>query len=271
MAELESSPAEPSSLAAWPSAPGGGLRPRHPIDRQVSRLVGWLKVHFPPFGFWAGIVAIAYFWIAVSIDAYLNRSWWRFDNSSFSALGDAGANSTGAAAGLYWIYNDVVIFPTAILLMLFAAAMVSYSRNKIQSTGSAFFLVAGIFLFLVGVYHGETTETVNNAIIFCNPGCSGSPPYPSAYHDFVSDWFFYQADFSIFIWGFGVLAERRKRLTLGFLGLAILTPIFVALTVHPWHLSVAEVEAIAIIAIDLTAIMMFFARRPARREVSAKA
>lgn len=245
--------------------------PRSRVELIFSRLTRWLKVRYPPVGFWLGIFAVVYFWASVSVDAYLNLSWWKFDDSSFSALGDPGPHITSAAAGLYWIYNDVVIFPTALLLMFFSAAMVMYARNKIQSTAATFFLVAGIFLFLVGVYHGESTETINGAVVYCDPSCGGSPPYPPAYHDFVSNWFFFQADFSIFLWGIGVLAERRYRLALGYLALAIGTPLFVAATAHPWHLSVAEVEAIGIIAIDLTALLMFFARRPARSPDGARA
>ncbi|MDE1820153.1 MAG: DUF998 domain-containing protein [Euryarchaeota archaeon] len=299
---------------------------RFPLWRFFSWLVRWLKVKFPPFGFWAGIFAVFYFWASVSLDAYLNRSWWIYQSSSLSALGDPGPNCSSAAAGLYWFYNDVVIFPTAILLMLFSAALVMYSRNRVQSTGASFFLVAGIFLFLVGIYHGETSSVPT-----CDPSYVVNTPYPPAYHDFVSDWFFIQALFSMIIFGFGLLLERRYELGYTFLSLAVFTPLlvfgldqksvglvelgaaaflfllfdiipllallggevralasvrrcldgrfalgyqlvlpalllplFVARLMHSTGISVAENETIGIIAIDLVAALMLFARRPAR-------
>ncbi len=253
---------------ASPASPGGAvaLPPfQFPVWRAFSWLVKKLKAHFPPFGFWAGILAAIYFWVTVEIDGYLNRSWWVYQTSSFSALGDPGPTRTGAAAGLAWIYNDVVIFPTAILLMLFSAALVMYARNKVQSTGASLFLVAGMFLFMVGIFHGETV--ING--LYCNPLCQGGTPYPPAYHDFVSDWFFVEALLAFLVFGVGLLFERRWGLGGAMLLLAVGAPLFLVFWDHSaWCQSscVAENETIGIVAIDLVALLMLFARRPARRD-----
>lgn len=215
---------------------------------------------FPTFGYWVGIFAAIYFWVAVSIDIYLNRTWWVFTASSFSALGDPGPNCSSAAAGLYWIYNDVVIFPTALLLMVFCAAMIAAARNKVQSTAYSFFFVAAIFLFLVGVYHGETPGPVA-----CDPAYGVvSTPYPPSYHDFVSDWFFLQTALAFLILSLGLFVERRFTLSLGFLGLTLAAFAVVAIGDKVLSFSVAQNEATAIIAIDLAAILMYWARNPRR-------
>lgn len=283
----------------------------------VAAFVRRIRAPFPNFAYWVGIFAAVYFWVAVSVDVGLNLSWWRFDASSFSALGDPGPNNTSAAAGLYWVYNEVVIWPTAIMLMIFCAGMIVIARNRIQSTAYSFFLVAAGFLFLVGVFHGET---VNSAGVFCNPGCNGLPPYPPAYHDFVSDGFFFMADIAFLALSLGLIVERRFELGYLFLSLAVLTPLLVdgldhnvtlavigvavvifllfdivplfwyriqlvprsfllgyqvflpalltplllARALHSTGLSVAENEAAAIIAIDLAALLMYFARKPRR-------
>jgi hypothetical membrane protein len=198
-----------------------------------------MRERYPPIGFLLGLFAVIYFWVAVSIDAYLNSSWWRFTGSSFSALGDPSPNATGAAAGLYWIYNDVVIFPTAGLILLFSAALILVARNKIQATGGSFLMVSGIFLALVGIYHG-------------------GPPTPGSVHDFVSTWFFIQAAFGIFIWGIGTLWQGER--AIGWSNVAlVIGAIVIGFSVK--FGSVAETEAFAIVVIDIWVIWLYFLRK----------
>ncbi len=218
-----------------------------PATSGVAELRALLRKWFPEVGFYVGVIAAFYFWITAAVDGYLNRSWWVFagsDGSSFSALGDPGTNASGAAAGLSWIYNDVVIFPTAIMIMIFAAAMIVGARNRVQSTGAAFFLEAGVFLFLVGVYHG-------------------GPPTPAGYHDFVSNWFFVWAAVAILTWGVGTLWERRWLLGLVMILLVVVGVIIAAVAVHPDHWSVAQTEAWGILIIDIWLALMVFGRRRA--------
>ncbi|MCL5984591.1 MAG: DUF998 domain-containing protein [Candidatus Thermoplasmatota archaeon] len=198
----------------------------------------WIRKYFPEIAFWIGVIAAIYFWVTVTIDAQINP-WWGFFQSSFSALGDPSPNSTGAAAGLYWFYNDVVIFPTGTMIIVFSLGMAMGARNWIQSVGSSFFAVAGIFLIMVGIFHG-------------------GPPTPAGYHDFVSNWFFVQSLFAILVWSFGILAERRWLLGFGMLALGIAAPL-IGYSIH-WP-SVATTEAFGIAAIDLWLFLMFFGRK----------
>ena len=202
-----------------------------------------MREKYPPIGFLFGLCAVVYFWVSVSIDAYLNSSWWRFNVRSFSALGDPGSNSSGAAAGLYWIYNDVVIFPTATLILLFSAALILVARNKIQETGGSFLMVSGIFLALVGIYHG-------------------GPPTPGPVHDFVSNWFFVQAALGIIIWGIGVLWQGDR--LLGWSNIFLVVGA-IAIGINIKFGSVAETEAFAIIVIDIWVLLIFIARQLGRR------
>lgn len=224
-----------------------------PLARGLHRVRG----RFPSFGYWLGIFAAIYFWASVSFDVFLNRSWWVFGASSFSALGDAGPNNTSAAAGLYWIYNEVVIFPTAIMLMIFCSAMILAARNRIQTTAYSFFLVAAGFLFLVGVFHGET---VNSAGLFCNPGCNGPPPYPPPYHDFVSDAFFFMADISFLLLSLGLIVERRFELGYLFLTMAVLTPLLVDGLDHPVTTGVIVAGVVIFLLFDLVVLGMYWSR-----------
>ena len=213
-----------------------------PLEPSLTLNPHWSRVlrAFPEVAFWVGAFAAVYFWVTVAYDGYINSQWWSFLGSSFSALGDPSPNSTGAAAGLSWFYNDVVIFPTAAMIMFFSAGMVKASRNWLQATGSAFFMVAGIFLLLVGVFHG-------------------GPPTPAGYHDFVSGWFFAQALLSLWLWGVGTLLERRWALGGEMIAIGILAPLIAARV--PWP-SVASIEAFGIAAIDVWLLLMYFARKP---------
>lgn len=234
----------------------GGEGSPHADEHSVSQSIGaptrwskswfawhfnrFVRIHFPNNGIYIGIFAAVYWWVTVLIDVHLNANWWVFTNSSFSALGDPSPQYTSAAGpALYWIYNDVVMIPTGIMVIVFAAAMVVASKNKVQSTGSSFFMVSGIFLILIGIYHG-------------------GPPTPAGYHDFCSAAFFYFALISILIWSVGVIWERRFLLGVGMLLLAIVTValLFIPGTKHIIETSVATTEAYGILAIDAWLVLM---------------
>lgn len=229
----DSSPPETASPAPAPSEPSSPV---------VVRKSFWAKPkeYFTKYAFWLGVFAAVYFWVTVAYDGHINSSWWSIWTSSFSALGDPGANSTGAAASLYWFYNDVVIFPTGGMLIIFAASLVMISRNWLQSVGSGFLMVAGIFLVMVGIFHGGN-------------------PTPAGYHDFVSNWFFVQALLAVWVWTFGLLLERRWVLGMEMFAIAILAPVIAASIKWP---SVATTEAFGIAAIDLWLVLLYFARKP---------
>jgi hypothetical membrane protein len=130
------------------------------LDRVASKLL------------WFGVLAIvsALIWISTAI---LINPDFNFYTGALSQLGSPGANSP-------WVYNVGLMF-TSVLLFIFANALLLYSRNRIESAGSSFLMIAALFLALIGIYHGGT--------------------YP---HDFVSLWFFILADIAIITWGIGL-------------------------------------------------------------------
>lgn len=122
---------------------------------------------------WSGVVAMisAAVWIGTAI--LINPSF-DFFTGALSQLGSPGANYP-------WVYNVGLMF-TSVILFLFAISLLLNSQNKVESSGSAFLMIASLFLALIGIYHGGT--------------------YP---HDFVSLWFFVLADISILTWGIGLI------------------------------------------------------------------
>lgn len=172
-----------------------------------------------------GVAALAsiVLWIAT---AWLLNPWFNFYTGALSALGSPGATDP-------WIYNVGLMF-TAILIVFYSAGLILYSRNAIQTVGASFFIVAAMFLALIGIYHGGT--------------------YP---HDFVSAWFFIQADIAIMIWGFGSAVQRRG---IGVYSLVIaISASLIAYTVN-WPSS-AELETFGTCAISIWVIFtILFAR-----------
>ena len=169
---------------------------------------------------WFGLVAMisALIWIATAIA--INPSF-DFYTGALSQLGSPGSNSP-------WVYNTGLMF-TSILLFLFSVSLLMYSRNRIEAAGSSFFMIAALFLALIGIYHGGT--------------------YP---HDFVSLWFFVLADISIFTWGLGLIIHSRKWGSFVLvLGIASTTAAFVI----KWPSS-AELETFGTASIALWAMIM---------------
>ncbi len=171
---------------------------------------------------WFGIIAMlnALAWIVTAI---ITNPSFDFYKDALSQLGSPGSNFT-------WIYNYGLI-STSLLLFLFACSLLFLSKNKIESAGSAFLMMAALFLALIGIYHGGT--------------------YP---HDFVSLWFFIIADIAIFTWGLGlVLHDRKWGVYILFLGLIASVLAFTL----PWQSS-AELETFGTAGIALWAIFLTY-------------
>lgn len=168
---------------------------------------------------WCGACAIisAFFWILAAV---LLNPWFRFTRDALSALGSPGATDP-------WVYNIGLIF-TSVLLFAFAVSLSILVENRVQVVGASFLMVSAVFLALVGVYHGGT--------------------YP---HDFVSLWFFVQADLAVFVTGLGNLFERRKK-GITVLVLAVLSSVLAY--VIPWQSS-AELETFGTCAIATFALL----------------
>ncbi|MCL4444219.1 MAG: DUF998 domain-containing protein [Candidatus Thermoplasmatota archaeon] len=166
-----------------------------------------------------GVAALASIFLWISA-AWLINPWFDFYTGALSALGSPGATDP-------WIYNAGLMF-TAILIVLYASGLILYSGNEIQTVGASFFIVAAMFLALIGIYHGGT--------------------YP---HDFVSVWFFIQADIAIIIWGSGALLQKR---IIGAYSVVIaVSATFLAYAVK-WPSS-AELETFGTCAISLWVIL----------------
>lgn len=165
----------------------------------------------------AGIIS-AFLWISSAI---LLNPGFDFFTGALSQLGSPGANDP-------WVYNVGLMF-TAVLLFLFSCGLLLKSKNRIESAGSSFFMIAALFLALIGIYHGGT--------------------YP---HDFVSLWFFILADLSVLTWGIGILLQNPSRSMAVLLVAAVATGMGFGL--H-WPSS-AELETFGTCAIAVWAVMM---------------
>ena len=171
-----------------------------------------------------GYLAIVFAWIIIGISWYINRSWFRFLGNAFSDLGSNRAFHPE-------VYNVGLII-TGILLIIYSAYLYLVSEHKMETVGSAFAFIAGIFLMFIGIFH------------------EGTKP-----HAFVSSWFFAQMDLSIIATGLGMMLRGFKA-GKAILGIGVLAPtafIVIAFTVG-WP-SVASGEAFGIAAIDLAVIL----------------
>ncbi|MEM0130122.1 MAG: DUF998 domain-containing protein [Thermoplasmatales archaeon] len=178
-----------------------------------------------------GILGIVSAWLTIAISLYLNP-WFSLEANALSDLGGGNITANGhPAPALPVVYNGGLII-TSILLVIFASLMVSISKNRIEGTGFSFFIIAGIFLALIGIYHEGT--------------------YP---HDFVSIWFFILASISYGTISIGVM--KRGDLIPGSLTFVTLLASWVIYTLVPWQ-SVAEGEIFGIAVVDALVLVHLF-------------
>lgn len=170
---------------------------------------------------YSGLVAVITAWIVIWICISLNP-WFVFTRDAFSDLG-------GSEAYMPLIYNYGLII-TGILILLYSIYLILDSKNKIETVGSAFMFIAGLFLILIGIFP------------------SGTRP-----HTFVSLWFFIQANLSILTWGFGLVARNQKKIGESIILIALIGGL-IGFSVD-WP-SAAMAEAFGIIIIDLWVILM---------------
>ncbi|WP_449462504.1 DUF998 domain-containing protein [Tardisphaera miroshnichenkoae] len=157
--------------------------------------------------------------------------WFSIRTGAFSDLG-------GPRACDSWVYNVMGMMVTAGLLMVFSCSLAALSKNKVETVGSAFFMVASLFLFLIGYFHEGT--------------------YP---HVFVSEFFFAQSDVSICAFGLGLLLQKRWGLGCFSTALAMVAPALAATLSWP---STAILEAFGIVCIELWVVLtsLSFWHRP---------
>jgi hypothetical membrane protein len=179
-----------------------------------------------------------YAWVTILVSAKINP-WWSWTERALSYLGSPMATDP-------WVYNFVAMVPTGILLALFSVYLYEASRNRIQKLGSAFLLLGGMLLVLVGVFH----ET------------AGGPGYERL-HVLFSAWFFLEALLAAVTWGIGLAWEGKE----GLLGLgaamdclaagAVLA--YVVLSLND-DLPGAAGEVLGVLVIDVWIALLFLAR-----------
>ena len=168
-------------------------------------------------------LAIISAWLTIIISIHFNP-WFSVTKNALSDLGGGNLINNNHPAPLYpYIYNYGMII-TGILLFLFSSMIIINSRNKIEINGLSFFMISGLFLALIGIYHEGT--------------------YP---HDFVSIWFFILASISYFSIGISLIINKFLR---GYIIIITLILSWILYSIIPWQ-SVAEDEIFGIIVIDI--------------------
>lgn len=171
-----------------------------------------------------GIVGIVAAWVTIIVSALLNP-WFSVATNALSDLGGGNMAINGHPSPMFPIIYDGGMIVTSFLIVSFSALMIQSSRNKLEITGESFFIISGLFLALIGIYHEGT--------------------YP---HAFVSIWFFILSSISYATIGIALIETSEKKF--GTLMLAIITISWTAYSLIPWG-SVAEGEIFGIIVINM--------------------
>lgn len=168
-----------------------------------------------------GVVSGLSGWLVILVSMAMN-SWFVFTEHAFSDLG-------GKLSRVPWVFNYGMMF-TGLLIAGYGFYLVSESNNKITTVGSAFTIISGAFLTLIGAYPTGT--------------------YP---HYFVSVYFFTQTDVAIGTWGLGLIRGENKDLGRIFFALSIVGPIIAALVDWP---STAVAETYGILIMNIWVVLM---------------
>lgn len=159
-------------------------------------------------------------WLLFLLCYFLNPQWV-LTRDALSSFGDPSFSQ------FPWVYNYGLAI-IALIIWLMSLGIVATAENKVQVFGGTFWFVAGIFLALIGYYHGGT--------------------YP---HDFVSTWFFAQAALAMSVMGLGSYFSHDVRGAVVPIILAILMPLGAVLVSFP---SAATTEIYEIVVIDAWAL-----------------
>ncbi len=161
-----------------------------------------------------GIGGAVLAWVLIYL-AVQRNPWFIVTEHAFSDLGGPLATDPG--------FFNTGLIGLGGLFTLYALVLLQDAMNKVETAGSAFAWVAGVFLTLIGVYP------------------SGTAP-----HVFVSLWFFVQADLAVTAWGVGMLLSGWDRVGAVVTGLGVVGPLIAMAA--PWpSLAVTEVFGIALI------------------------
>lgn len=191
------------------------------MDNEDIKRIDFLNTPIGKLFRFAGLVAVILFYIVSLLSIHYN-SWFIFTKHAFSDLGGLEAQKSG-------IYNWGMII-LGVLVLLYSLTLIQDAINKVETVGGAFTFIAGIFLALIGIFP------------------SGTQP-----HNFVSTWFFIQAELAMLAWGLGLLLNDWKDFGKVILALGILGPIGAIVIQWP---SVATIEAYGIVIIDVWVVLL---------------
>ncbi|MDG6988089.1 MAG: DUF998 domain-containing protein [Nitrososphaerota archaeon] len=173
---------------------------------------------------YSGVALVVVPWILFLL-CYLLNPQWILTRDALSSFGDPSFSK------FPWVYNDG-LGVIAVIIWVMSLGIVATSAKKMQVFGGAFWFVAGLFLALIGIYHGGT--------------------YP---HDFVSTYFFVQAALAILVMGIGSFTAMDFTGAVIPVILAIIMPLGDILIPFP---SSATTEIYEILIIDAWAIFSLF-------------
>lgn len=170
------------------------------------------------------ISGMASAWITILVSILINP-WFRVTGNALSDLGGGNQILNGhPSPNMPFVYNDGMIL-TAILIILFSAIMITATVRKMEITGESFFIISGLFLALIGIYHEGT--------------------YP---HNFVSIWFFILASLSYAVIGVSMISTELNKF--GIVIIVVIVSSWIAYWLVPWG-SVAENEIFGIVIIGI--------------------
>ncbi len=175
-----------------------------------------------------GIAAMIAAWLTIFLSAALNP-WFRFTGNALSDLGGGNLVMNGHPAPTDPFVYNVGLMVTGVLIAIFSVSVILKARNKPEIMGSSFFMISGLFLALIGIYHEGT--------------------YP---HDFVSIWFFILSSISYAAIALSMIIGRFRGS--GTILAVLLIASWIAFAVVPWG-SVAEDEMFGVAVIDIFVII----------------
>ncbi len=184
----------------------------------------------------AGIVFI-FIWVIMAMSMILNP-WFSITKNALSDLG-GDVNNNHPFPVLPEIYNFGLIIE-GILIAFLSSLFIDISKNKIEIAGLSFFIISGLFLALIGIYHEGT--------------------YP---HNFVSIWFFILSSISYITVGISLLIQKINH---GIIITALIPLSWIIFIIVPWQ-SVAEDEIFGIIVIEILVFIYILSIKKRERKL----
>ena len=189
-----------------------------------------------------GVLVIFLPWVFITIAIHLNP-WFQVNVNALSDLGgnayESGRHQDPNFPG---VYNDGLIL-TGLVIGLFSISSAWNSRSRSEIIGLSFFILDGLFLSLVGVYH------------------EGTAP-----HVFLAEWFFLIGKVTFFILGFSLILQRAFSYAAALL---MLDAFAWLLESRITFISVAEYEIYNVIVMDLL-LLIYLLRLRATHALSAE-